>query len=108
MTRTLIRQPETAKVGEVIELRVTIAHPMETGLRVDSAGRMVPQQLIRKFTCHDGDTLVFSGTFFAAVAANPSVAFHVRVSPTTRELTLRWSGDAGFDHREVVKLNLTA
>jgi sulfur-oxidizing protein SoxZ len=111
-TRTLIHKPDRAKPGEVVELRATIAHPMESGFRVDAAGKVVPRKLIRRFTCHevgkDGETLIFAADFHPAVAANPSVAFHVRAGPATSELTLRWRGDEGFEHRETVTLTVAA
>ncbi len=38
MARTLINAPATARRGEVIEIRATIAHPMETGFRRNNLG----------------------------------------------------------------------
>ncbi|HXP97335.1 MAG TPA: thiosulfate oxidation carrier complex protein SoxZ, partial [Telmatospirillum sp.] len=33
MTRPLIKVPQTAKRGEIIEIKTLISHPMETGYR---------------------------------------------------------------------------
>src|SRR5438046_498365 len=38
MPRTLIQVPASARRGDIIEVRVTIAHPMETGFRPGAAG----------------------------------------------------------------------
>ena len=51
MARTLITVPTQARRGEIIELRVLIQHPMETGYRRSSLGVMLPRDLIRRFVC---------------------------------------------------------
>ena len=51
MARTLISLPRTARSGEVIEIRVTIAHPMETGYRPGSDGKRLPLDIIQRFSC---------------------------------------------------------
>ena len=49
MARTLLTVPKAAKRGEVIEIRALIAHPMETGFRANSNGRVEPRDIIRRF-----------------------------------------------------------
>ena len=51
MARALITMPSVAKRGEVIEIRTLIAHPMETGYRPGDDGKILPRNLIRRFTC---------------------------------------------------------
>ena len=52
MARTLITVPKSAKIGEIIEIKALVQHPMETGYRRSSEGDMLPRDLIRTFTCH--------------------------------------------------------
>jgi sulfur-oxidizing protein SoxZ len=95
MARTLIQVPASVPRGEVFEVRVTIAHPMETGFRSGADGRTVPRDILRRFTCrYDGET-VFSAELFPAVAANPYLAFHVRAEGSGT-LEFEWQGDNGF------------
>ena len=48
MARTLIHVPERASTGDIVEIRVTIAHPMETGHRRGSdGGRWHPADGVR-------------------------------------------------------------
>jgi sulfur-oxidizing protein SoxZ len=105
MARTLIQVPPQARRGEVVEIRATIAHPMESGYRTDADGRTVPRDLIRSFSCHQGGTLVFAAEFHPAVSANPYIAFTLRAE-ASGPLTLRWQGDHGFDQSEVVPFNV--
>ena len=113
MARTLIDKPERAKPGEVVRIRAMIGHPMESGYRVDTQGKVAPRNIIRRFTCHESsgnssgaDALVFAADFHPAVAANPYVAFHLAAPTAATSLTLklRWTGDEGFEHTETVSL----
>jgi sulfur-oxidizing protein SoxZ len=95
MARTLIQAPASARKGETIEVRVTIAHPMETGYRPGADGRVLPRDIIRRFACrYDGET-VFAAELHPAIAANPYIAFHVRAEASGM-LEFEWQGDNGF------------
>lgn len=104
--RTLIQVPATARRGEVIELRATIAHPMETGYRPGADGRVLPRDIIRRFTCRlDGET-VFAAELHPAISANPYLAFHLRAD-ASGTLEFEWQGDNGFRHTERRTLQVT-
>ena len=104
MARTLINAPASAQRGEVITIRTTIAHPMETGFRPGSDGKVLPRDIIRRVSCRYNGELVFSAELFTAIAANPYLAFHT-VATESGTLVLTWEGDKGFLHSE--SLNLT-
>ena len=95
MARTLINAPATAKRGEVIEIRATIGHPMETGFRPGADGKTLARDIISRFTCQYNGEVVFSAEFFSAVAANPFIAFHT-VAIKSGVLRCTWEGDNGF------------
>lgn len=107
MARTLINAPSTAKRGEVIEIRATIGHPMETGFRSGDDGRVVPRNILQRFSCRYNGELVFSAELFPAVAANPYIAFHT-VATESGVLVMHWEGDHGFTHAENLTLAVTA
>jgi sulfur-oxidizing protein SoxZ len=103
--RTLVHIPRQARRGELIAIRATIAHPMETGFRSDASGRTVPRDIIQRFSCHYNGELVFSAELFSAIAANPYIAFHT-LATDSGTLALRWEGDHGFVHTETVSLTV--
>jgi sulfur-oxidizing protein SoxZ len=103
MARALINAPKTAKRGEVIEIRATIGHPMETGYRPDDSGKILPRNIIKKFSCRYNNELVFSAEMFSAVSANPYLAFHT-VATESGTLALTWEGDNGFNQTENITL----
>lgn len=106
MARALIHLPPAPpKRGEVIEIRTLIAHPMESGFRVDAEGHVRQQDLIRRFSCRFNGEPVFSAELFAAIAGNPYLAFHLRAD-ASGTLSFRWEGDNGFAHTEERVLNV--
>jgi sulfur-oxidizing protein SoxZ len=105
MARTLINAPKTAKRGEVIEIRATIGHPMETGFRPDESGKILPRNIIKKFSCRYNGELVFSAEMFSAVSANPYLAFHT-LATESGTLALTWESDGGFSQTENITLTV--
>lgn len=106
MALTLIKVPPTAQRGEIIEIHTTIRHAMETGYRPGADGKILPRDIIRRFTCHYDDELVFSAELFPAIAANPYLAFHT-VATVSGTLRFTWEGDHGFRHTQDVALQVT-
>ncbi len=100
--RTLINIP-AAKRGEIIEIRTTLGHPMETGHRPDGQGQLVPRNIVTRFECRLDGEHVFGMDLFPAIAANPYLAFTLRAQ-RSGTLTFAWEGDNGFKHSETKAL----
>jgi sulfur-oxidizing protein SoxZ len=104
--RTILHVPSPAKAGEIVEIRVTIQHPMETGYRVDNDGKVMLRNLVRRFSCQFEGQTVFAAELHAAVAANPYIAFPLRAQ-RSGTLLFSWEGDRGFAHSETRPLVVT-
>ena len=89
-----IKLPSSAKKGEVIEIKTLIAHPMETGLRKDQDGKVIPRKIINKFTCEFNGKPVFSADIEPAVAANPYMQFTAKVEESGT-FRFTWVDDDG-------------
>jgi sulfur-oxidizing protein SoxZ len=98
--------PASARKGEVIEVRVTIAHPMETGYRPGADGRVLPRDILRRFTCRYDGEVVFSAELFPAISANPYLSFHL-LAAESGTLEFEWQGDNGFAQTERRTLQVT-
>jgi len=99
MARVLINLPARAKRGEVIEIKTLIAHPMETGYRLDHAGAVVPRDIINRFVCTYNGAEIFRAELFPAIAANPFIAFSTLATESGR-LAFSWTGDDGVTQTE--------
>src|SRR3546814_17116610 len=67
-----VKVPKSAAAGEVITIKTLINHPMESGQRTDKEGKVIPRQIINKFTCAFNGTPVFACDIAPAISANPS------------------------------------
>jgi sulfur-oxidizing protein SoxZ len=105
MARTLINMPKSAKRGEVIEIRALIGHPMETGFRPGADGKVLPRDIIRRFTCRYNNEVVFSVELYPAISANPYLAFHT-IATESGTLSFTWEGDNGFAQTETVAITV--
>jgi sulfur-oxidizing protein SoxZ len=95
MARALINVPPKAKVGDIIEIKTLVSHPMETGYRVGLGGEILPRNIIQTFTCAYNGEEIYRAEFSPAVAANPYLAFHT-LAMETGTLEFRWTGDNDF------------
>lgn len=91
-TKPRIKLPDTAKAGEVIEVKTLITHVMETGFRKGPDGNIVPRNIITGFTATFGGKEVFKADLSSGVSANPYIAFKFKV-PGPGDLELTWVGD---------------
>lgn len=103
--RALVHLPSPIVRGSVIEIRTTLAHPMETGHRRDSGGALLPRDIATRFECRLDGALVFAADLYPAIAANPYLAFPLRAD-REGELVFVWQGDNGFRHVERRRLVL--
>jgi sulfur-oxidizing protein SoxZ len=101
--RPRVRLPETAKVGEVIEIKTLVTHVMETGQRRDRDGKQIPRLILYSFRASFDGTEFFRADLQPAIAANPYLAFHFRV-PGPGSFTFVWIEDGGREIREAIAL----
>jgi sulfur-oxidizing protein SoxZ len=89
-----VQVPSAVARGEVFLVKTLISHQMETGLRRDDQGNVIPRKIINKFTCRYNDVVVFSVDLHEAVAANPFIEFYLRATESGR-LAFVWEEDGG-------------
>ncbi len=89
-----VQLPDTVAMGEVFQVKTLISHPMETGLRQDQQGNVIPRKIINKFVCRHNGAEVFSADLHEAVAATPYIEFYLRATESGR-LDFVWEEDGG-------------
>jgi sulfur-oxidizing protein SoxZ len=100
MARVLINLPSRASRGETFEIKTLIAHPMETGYRLDNTGGAIPRDIINLFVCTYNGEEIFRGELFPAIAANPFLAFFTTATESG-EIVFNWTDDHGQVQTEV-------
>jgi len=83
-----------AKKGDIIDVKALVSHVMETGLRKNADGQVIPRKILNKFTCTVNGKEVFSADFEPAVSANPYIQFKFRATESG-PVVLTWIDDDG-------------
>jgi sulfur-oxidizing protein SoxZ len=102
----LINIPDTAAPGEIVEIKILIQHPMETGFRTGLDGTLVPRDIIESLACLYLGEEVFRADLYPAITANPFLGFHLRAD-TTGDVEFIWTDNAGVTSREVRTLTVS-
>jgi sulfur-oxidizing protein SoxZ len=77
--------------GDVADIRVLVAHPMETGQRKDAAGNIVPPHFIQSMiVTHNGNT-VYDGQWSQAISRNPVFAVRVKGAKVGDKIVVTWT-----------------
>lgn len=89
-----VQVPKEARRGELIQIRIAIQHPMETGFRPDNFGRRFPKNVINNLVCRYNGAEVFRAEMGSGIAANPYLQFYA-VAGESGEFTFEWVDDSG-------------
>jgi len=89
-----VRVPKTASAGEAITIKTLINHQMESGVRKDGDGNLIPRQIINRFVCTFNGETVIDVAIEPAVSTNPYFEFEA-VVPESGEFTFQWFDDDG-------------
>jgi sulfur-oxidizing protein SoxZ len=101
----MVNVPETAAVGEIVEVKILISHPMETGFRTGMDGKLVPRNIIRELRATYNGSEVYRVDLYPSIAANPFFAFHLQAEQTG-EVAITWIDEAGEEHSETRTLSV--
>ena len=105
MSKPRVKLPESAKVGEVIEVKTLISHVMETGQRKDPDGKVIARNIINFFSASFAGEEVFKADLQPGISANPYLSFFMKV-PGPGEFEFTWVEDGGNKTVEKMKLNV--
>jgi sulfur-oxidizing protein SoxZ len=95
MSIAKLQVPPQAKRGEIVEIRVAIQHPMETGFRRDNFGKAIPKNTINNLVCHYNGVEVFRAENGIG-ASRPIRTFNSPiVAEASGNIELDWVDDAG-------------
>jgi sulfur-oxidizing protein SoxZ len=105
MSEPGIKFPETAKAGDIIEIKTLMSHVMETGQRRDAEGKIIPRDIINSLVVSFAGQEFFRASLQPGISANPYISFYLRV-PGPGDIKFIWTDDAGKSIVEEMKLNV--
>lgn len=81
--------------GDLADIRVLVAHPMETGLRKDAAGSSIPAHFIQHLTITVAERIVVDAKIGTAVSRNPVFGFKVKGALAGDRVVINWKDNRG-------------
>ena len=90
--------------GDVADVRVLMAHPMETGQRKDASGNVVPLHFIQTITAQLNGKPVFAADVSQAISRNPVFAFKVKGAKSGDKITITWTDNKGEKRTDEVAI----
>jgi sulfur-oxidizing protein SoxZ len=81
--------------GDKATVRVLMSHEMETGLRKDAAGKIVPAWHIQEVTATHNGKLVLSAEWGHSMAKNPFMQFAIKGAKSGDKIAVTWKDNKG-------------
>ncbi len=83
-----------AKDG-VTDVRVLMAHPMETGFRKDASGKTIPPHFINDVKATSGGRTVLTAKWGQAISQNPFLQFRFKGAAAGDKVIVTWVDNKG-------------
>ena len=84
------------------DIRVLMTHPMETGQRKDSEGKIVPMHFIQNLTVKVNGKPVIEAQTSQAVSRNPVFSFRLKGGAKGDKIEVSWLDNHGESNRTEV------
>ena len=81
--------------GDKATVRVLMAHEMETGLRKDAAGKIIPAWYIQEVSAQLNGKTVMTAQWGPAVAKNPFLQFAIKGAKAGDKVSVSWVDNKG-------------
>jgi len=90
--------------NNVADVRVLMAHEMETGQRKDSSGKLVPAWYISEVTASLNGKLVMKAHWGPAISKNPYLQFKIKDAKKGDTVTVTWTDNKGEKRTDEAKV----
>jgi len=74
-----VKVPKSAAAGDVITIKTLISHKMESGVRKDGDGNIIPRSIINRFVADFNGQNIIDVTLEPAISTNPYFQFDAMV-----------------------------
>lgn len=82
-------------VKELVEVKLMVRHPMESGLRKDENGKKIPAHFIETLEVKCNEKVVFDAYLGMAVSENPFLMFSFKGAAKGDLLEVTWKDNRG-------------
>ena len=89
----------------IVNVKVLMSHEMETGLRKDNAGNLVPAHFIQSVTATCNGKTVLSAQWGTAVSKNPFLEFNFKGGQKGDKIQVTWTDNKGDKRTDEAAIN---
>ena len=86
------------------DVRVLMSHPMETGLRKDTAGKIIPALFINDVKVTSGGKTVLTAKWGQAISQNPYLQFRFKGAKAGDKVVVTWTDNTGDTRTDEVAI----
>ena len=84
------------KTGDFTEVKTLMRHPMETGMRKDEVGNIIPARFITEIAIVHEQQPVMKAHWGAAVSANPFLGIRFKGGEVGDTVRVKWLDNQGL------------
>lgn len=93
-TSSTIQVRSSVKKG-VATIKCLVSHPMETGMRKDKKGKLIPAKFIQNLSCEHAGNIVLDAELNGSVSTNPYIKFKFSGAKKGDTLKVSWVDNKG-------------
>ena len=79
----------------VATIKCLVSHPMETGMRKDKKGNLIPAKFIQNLSCEHAGNVVLDAELNGSVSTNPYIKFKFSGATKGDKLKVSWVDNKG-------------
>lgn len=81
--------------GDVVEVKVLMTHPMETGRRKDDFDKLIPVHFVQLLTATLNGKVVLEAQWGTAISKNPYLTFRLKGAKVGDVVAVTWHDNLG-------------
>lgn len=89
-----VKMPKSVPAGDTITIKTIISHKMESGMRKDAQGNLIPRSIIHRFTAAFNGQNIVDVAMEPTISLNPYFQFEAIV-PQAGDFLFTWYDDDG-------------
>ena len=98
--------PKEASLGEIIEIKTLLRHPMHSGRMRDSNGDIIQRKIVNEFYVNFNGELIFSMKIEPSISSNPYVVFPFKATESGT-FDFYWKEDSGEKYEMSRKISVS-
>ena len=98
--------PKEASIGDIIEIKTLLRHPMHSGRMRDADGNIIPRKIVNEFFANFNGEPIFSMGIEPSISSNPYIVFPFKVMESGT-FEFFWIEDSGEKYKLSRKISVS-